>query len=68
MPEPVELVEALAQLSDRQRAAVILHHYAGYRLRAQHSSTFLGTQKATVGVHLTRGRRRLRELLEEDDA
>lgn len=66
MPEPAELIEALAQLSDRQRAAVVLHHYAGYRLRE--IAEILGTDKATVGVHLTRGRRRLRELLEEDDA
>ncbi len=66
MPEPVELFTALAKLSDRQRAAVVLHHYAGYRLRE--IAGILGTQKATVGVHLTRGRRRLQQILEEEDA
>lgn len=66
MPEPGELFSALAQLSDRQRAAVVLHHYSGYRLRE--IAEILGTQKATVGVHLTRGRRRLRQILEEQDA
>jgi RNA polymerase sigma-70 factor, ECF subfamily len=66
MPEPSELFAALAQLSDRQRAAVVLHHYAGYPLRE--IAEILGTQKATVGVHLTRGRRRLRQILEEEDA
>jgi len=66
MPEPADLFAALARLSDRQRAAVVLHHYAGYRLHE--IAEILGTQKATVGVHLTRGRRRLREILEEEDA
>ena len=66
MPEPGELFSALARLSDRQRATVVLHYYAGYRLRE--IAEILGTQKATVGVHLTRGRRRLRQILEEDDA
>jgi RNA polymerase sigma-70 factor (ECF subfamily) len=66
MPEPPEIFAALSQLSDRQRAAVVLHHYAGYRLRE--IAEILGTQKATVGVHLTRGRRRLRQILEEEDA
>jgi RNA polymerase sigma-70 factor (ECF subfamily) len=65
MPEPGELFDALAKLSDRQRAAVVLHHYAGYRLRD--IAEMLGLQKATVGVHLTRGRRRLRQILEDDD-
>jgi RNA polymerase sigma-70 factor (ECF subfamily) len=66
MPEPAELFTALAQLSERQRAAVVLHHYAGYPLRE--IAEILGTQKATIGVHLTRGRRRLRQILEDDDA
>jgi len=65
LPEPGELFSALAELSDKQRAAVVLHHYAGYRLRE--IAEMLGIQKATVGVHLTRGRRRLRQILEDDD-
>jgi len=65
LPEPSDLFAALAQLSDRQRAAVVLHHLAGYQLKE--IATVLGVNKATVGVHLTRGRRRLRELLEAND-
>jgi RNA polymerase sigma-70 factor, ECF subfamily len=65
LPEPSELFAALAQLSDRQRAAVVLHHLAGYPLKE--IAAVLGVNKATVGVHLTRGRRRLRELLEAND-
>jgi RNA polymerase sigma-70 factor (ECF subfamily) len=64
-PEPSDLVAALAKLSERQRACVILHHYAGYPLKE--IGSILGLAKATVGVHLTRGRRRLRELLEAND-
>jgi DNA-directed RNA polymerase specialized sigma24 family protein len=33
LPEPSDLFAALAQLSDRQRAAVVLHHLAGYPLK-----------------------------------
>jgi RNA polymerase sigma-70 factor (ECF subfamily) len=65
MPEPRGVVLALAQLSPKQRAAVVLHHYAGYSLRE--ISMILGSAPATVGVHLTRGRRRLRRLLEEEE-
>jgi RNA polymerase sigma-70 factor (ECF subfamily) len=66
MPEPTELFTKLDQLSERQRAAVVLHHYAGYRLHE--IAEILGVNKATIGVHLTRGRRRLQALLEADDA
>jgi RNA polymerase sigma-70 factor (ECF subfamily) len=63
MPEPIGLFEALARLSPKQRAAVVLHHYAGYRLHE--IARMLGITKGTAGVHLSRGRRRLRELMEE---
>jgi RNA polymerase sigma factor (sigma-70 family) len=65
MPEPTELFAKLDQLSERQRAAVVLHYYAGYRLHE--IAEILGANKATIGVHLTRGRRRLQALLEADD-
>ena len=66
MTEPaVELVAALRRLSERQRAAVVLHHAADYPVREV--ARMLGTSAAAVRVHLTRGRRRLRELLEERD-
>jgi hypothetical protein len=61
MEEPArELVAALARLSERQRAAVVLHHAVGYPIRA----AIVGSTPAAVKVHLMRGRRRLRELLE----
>jgi RNA polymerase sigma factor (sigma-70 family) len=49
-PDPPELFEALARLSPRQRAAVVLHYYAGYSL--EEIAEILGTRKGTVGVHL----------------
>jgi RNA polymerase sigma-70 factor (ECF subfamily) len=65
-PEGVgELVEALAKLSPRQRAAVILHHYAGYPVRDV--AIILGSTATTVSVHLHRARKRLRQLLGADD-
>jgi RNA polymerase sigma factor (sigma-70 family) len=60
--EPSEVLAALARLSSRQRAAVVLHYYAGYSLRE--IAAIVGSSSATVGVHLTRGRRKLREILE----
>lgn len=65
MPEPTALFAALARLSPRQRASVVLHYYAGYHLGE--IAAMLGLTKATVSVHLMRGRRRLRRLLEESD-
>jgi RNA polymerase sigma-70 factor, ECF subfamily len=65
LPEPSGLFEALERLSPKQRAAVVLHYYAGYRL--DEIAGILGTTKGTVGVHLSRGRRRLRDIMEEHD-
>ena len=63
MPEPPhDLVATLAKLSPNQRAALILHHYAGYSTREV--GQILGCSAATVRVHLSQGRRRLRRLLE----
>ncbi len=64
-PEPSELMQALERLSSRQRAAVVLHYYAGYSL--DEIAQILGTRKGTVGVHLHRGRARLKQLLEAND-
>ena len=66
MEEPArELVAALAMLSERQRAAVVLHHAVGYPVRDV--AAIIGSTPTAVKVHLRRGRRRLRELLEETD-
>jgi RNA polymerase sigma-70 factor (ECF subfamily) len=63
MPEPPrDLIAALAKLSPRQRATLILHYYAGYSTREV--AEIVGSSAATVRVHLSQGRRRLRRLLE----
>lgn len=59
-----ELVEALRLLSPRQRAAVVLHHAAGYPVREV--AAILGSTPSAVKVHLKRGRDRLRKSLSED--
>lgn len=65
MEEPArDLVVALGALSERQRAAVVLHDAAGYR--AREVAKIVGSSEAAVRVHLMRGRRRLRDLLKED--
>jgi RNA polymerase sigma-70 factor (ECF subfamily) len=60
-----EVIEALRRLPHRQRAAVVLHHYSGYRVKEV--AEILGSTSAAVRMQLTRGRRRLRELLEPTD-
>ncbi len=62
----VRLLEVLAMLPAKQRAAIILHYYGGYTTRE--IAAILGSTGATVRVHLSQGRGRLRRLLEEDDA
>jgi RNA polymerase sigma-70 factor, ECF subfamily len=62
---PERLLAALAELAPRQRAALVLRYYTGYDQRE--IARIIGTSYPTVRVHLSRGRRRLRELLEEAD-
>ena len=67
MPHPVpELVGALRTLSPNQRLAVVLHDYADRP--TSEIAEQLGCSKATVHVHLSQARRRLRTLLEDTDA
>ena len=67
MPEPVaDLVRALATLSPNQRSAAILHLYAD--LPTRDVARILGCSQATVRVHVSQAKRRLRPLLEENDA
>jgi RNA polymerase sigma factor (sigma-70 family) len=61
---PIDLIAALTQLSPRQRAVLILRHYAGYPTKE--IAAILGSTAPTVRVHLSQGRRRLRRLLEVD--
>ena len=61
----VDLVSALDRLSPKQRASVVLHHYAGYSTKE--TAAIIGSTAPAVGVHLQRARTRLRALLQEDD-
>jgi RNA polymerase sigma-70 factor (ECF subfamily) len=61
-----DLVVALAKLSEKQRAAVVLHHAAGYT--AKEIARIMGSTTPAVHVQLSRARKRLRELLDTDDA
>ena len=62
-----DLFRALRELTPAQRAAVYLHYRVDLPVREVARVT--GMSSAAVKVHLMRGRRRLRELLgEEDDA
>jgi RNA polymerase sigma factor (sigma-70 family) len=63
-----DVLQALAQLTHNQRAAVLLHDEEG--LTAPEVARLLGMSAATVRVHLFRARKHLRTLLsseEEDD-
>jgi RNA polymerase sigma factor (sigma-70 family) len=64
--ETTELLDALRMLSPRQRAAIVLYYFGDYTLRE--TAGILASTPSAVGVQLYRGRKRLRELLEEDDA
>jgi RNA polymerase sigma-70 factor, ECF subfamily len=66
MNEPaLDVVRALSALSPNQRAVAILRLYADYPTREV--AGILGIGQATVRVHLSRARRRLRPLLEDAD-
>ena len=62
--EAIPLLGVLRRLPPKQRAAVVLRHYAGYG--TDEIAEILGAGRATVRVHLSRGRSRLRELLDEE--
>jgi RNA polymerase sigma-70 factor (ECF subfamily) len=59
----LDLAAALGRLPFTQRAAVVLHHYAGWP--AAEIAGVLGCSPSTVRTHLLRGRNRLNELLAE---
>jgi RNA polymerase sigma-70 factor, ECF subfamily len=60
-----DLLTALSQLPDAQRAAVILYYYADLPVRE--IAARLGSNGLAVRANLSRGRRRLRDLLGDDD-
>jgi RNA polymerase sigma-70 factor (ECF subfamily) len=60
-----DLIAALRRLPDGQRAAVILFYYAD--LPVGEIARRLGSNGIAVRANLSRGRRRLRQLLGDDD-
>ena len=60
----LDLIAALAHLSPKQRAAVVLHHAVD--LPVAEIATIISSTSTAVRVHLSRGRARLRERLEDD--
>ena len=67
LPDPAfDLVAALHQLTEQQRACVVLCDLAGHA--APEAARLLGTTAATVRVQRMRRPRRLRDLLEDHDA
>jgi RNA polymerase sigma-70 factor (ECF subfamily) len=60
-----EVRAALAALSPMQRSAVVLHYYGGYP--ASEIARIIGSTPAAVWVHLSRGRRRMAQILEGSD-
>lgn len=58
------VLAAIAGLSDRQRASILLHYYADRPVKE--IAEILATTSAAVGVHLFRARKHLRHLLGED--
>ena len=63
--EVSELMEALRKLPPRQRAAIVLFHVSD--LPVAEVATRMGIAQPTVRVHLVRARRRLAELLGDDE-
>lgn len=57
----LDLVRALAQLSEAQRTTVVMHHLGGWP--TGDIAVVLGCADVTVRSHLSRGRQRLAELL-----
>jgi RNA polymerase sigma-70 factor (ECF subfamily) len=64
-PEVAGVIDALRRLSPNQRAAVVLRYEAD--LSVEEVARRMGTAQATVRVHVLRGRRRLQELLGEQE-
>jgi RNA polymerase sigma-70 factor (ECF subfamily) len=62
----IDLIRALQSLTEQQRACVVLRDVAG--MTAPEAAAALRTTSGTVRVQAMRGRRRLRELLEDHDA
>ena len=67
LPDPfIDLWRALARLPIKQRASIVLADYAGWSHRE--IAKALSSSVSAVGVHVHRARKRLRDLLEDEDA
>lgn len=64
-PEVLGVFEALRRLTPNQRVAVVLFHEVD--LPVSEVADRMGISAATVRVHLFRGRKRLRELLGDEE-
>ena len=64
-PSRFDVPGAVRHLPGSQRAAIVLHYYEDRPVAEV--ATILGCSESTARVHLHRGRKRLRELLGEDD-
>jgi RNA polymerase sigma factor (sigma-70 family) len=64
-PSRFDLPAAVGRLPGSQRAAIVLHYYEDRPVAEV--ALILGCAEPTARVHLHRGRKRLRELLGEDD-
>jgi RNA polymerase sigma factor (sigma-70 family) len=64
-PSRFDLPTAVGRLPGSQRAAIVLHYYEDRPVAEV--AMILGCAESTARVHLHRGRKRLRELLGEDD-
>lgn len=60
--DTLDLIAALGELSGMQRKSLVLHDYAGYL--AAEVAEMIGSTESAVRVHLMRGRRRLRTMLD----
>jgi RNA polymerase sigma-70 factor (ECF subfamily) len=66
-PEPrPDVLEAVASLSPRQRAVIALTYWDD--LTPEAVADLLGISEGAVRIHLARGRRRLRKVLDEHEA
>jgi RNA polymerase sigma-70 factor (ECF subfamily) len=66
LPESLDdVIAALRTISPNQRLAVLMHDYADRPV--SEVAAVLGASRATVYVHLSEGRRRLRKALEDRD-
>lgn len=60
-----DVLGALAKLSPKQRGSLVLRYYEGYS--TQEIAAALGSTSQAVRIHLSRGRRKLKRILEAED-